>query len=288
MYKVLGTHKDLNGISKTVRMFGDFLKGLQTSGVLDNTIVLFGGDHGNGFVEDYFKTQIGSYEARLPLAYVIAPKWFQTKYKKAFDNLKFNGENRLTSHFDAYKTMKAIINQEYKNPPDVPTVDEKHPGVSLFEPLPDWRGCKEAGVPAHYCLCESFKVLPDDDPRVVKGAEEIMKSLNQKLAPAEGLCVKYTQFHVNISKITTTGDALLIILKMVPYPGNFRAYVKVSGSSYIVQDIERLDNYRDLSSCLDKLAEKNVFQQDTPMASFCVCSDLKLNYFQRDANDDKT
>ena len=281
MNRPLGTHKDLNGIGRNVGIIESFLRNLQTSGVLDNTIAFLGGDHGNGFVEDYFKTQIGSYEARLPLGYIITPKWFQNKYKTAYNNLKFNGRERLTSHFDTYKTLKAIMNAEYKHPPEVSMVDEAHPGVSLFQPLPEWRGCREAGIPAHYCLCESFTPLPSDDPRIIQGATAIMNSLNQKLEPAGDLCVKYTQFHVNISKITTTGDALSIILKTVPYPGNFRAYVKVAGGSYTVHDIERLDNYRDLSSCLDKLAEKRVFTHDTPLASYCVCSDLKLNYFNK-------
>ena len=277
----LGTHKNLNGIARNIPILKEFLQNLQKSGVLDNTVVLIGGDHGNGFIEDYFKTQIGSYEARLPLAYAIFPKWFQTKYKKAYDNVKFNGKNRLTSHYDTYKTFKAIISQEYKNPPDVAQVDEEHPGVSLFQPLPEWRGCKEAGVPAHYCLCESFTPLPHDDPRVIKACRTIVDTLNQKLQSTGDLCVKYENFHVNISKITETGDGFSIILKMIPYPGNFRVYVRKEGDTYTAHDVERLDNYRDLASCLDKLGEMDTFKQDSHLASYCVCSDLKLNYRKR-------
>ena len=90
--RLLRTHKDINGVSKNVGMLSSFLTNLQTSGVLNNTVVLLGGDHGNHRVEDYFKTEIGAYEARMPLQYAIFPKWFQTKHRKAYENLKFNGK----------------------------------------------------------------------------------------------------------------------------------------------------------------------------------------------------
>ena len=179
MNRPLGTHKNLNGISRHVGTLSSFVKNLQTSGVLNNTILYFGGDHGNGRAENYFNTEIGAYEARMPLAYLIIPRWFQTKYKKVYENVKFNAKHRLTSHYDLYHTLRALINKEYKYLPDVAHVDEKHPGVSLFQPLPEWRGCKEAGVPAHYCLCEFFILLPHDDPTVVKASEVIVAAINK-------------------------------------------------------------------------------------------------------------
>ena len=278
MNRPLGTHKDLNGISRNVRIIQEFLTSLQHSGALNNTIVFLGGDHGNGRAENYFDTEIGSYEARLPLGYIITPKWFQTKYQTAYNNLKFNGRERLTSHFDTYKTFKAIMNQEYKHPPEVARVDEAHPGVSLFQPLPEWRGCREAGIPSHYCLCDSFQPVPQTDPRVTEVSRTIVETINGKLEPAGELCVKYSQFHVNVSKISSSGKGFSIVLKLIPYPANFRAYVNIEGDSQTVQDIERLDNYRDLSVCLDKLEEEQMFRTDNHLASFCVCSDLKLNY----------
>ena len=85
------------------------------------------------------------------------------------------------------------------------------------------------------------------------------------------MCIKYSKFEVTDSKISSLGDGLSIVLRMVPVEvlANFRAFVKVKGSSMIVEDIERLDSHKDLSKCIDVLEDK---------ASSCVYSDLKLNF----------
>ena len=133
----LRTHGDNNAISRNVHTLSDFFKQLNQSGMLENTLVIFTGDHGN-IRDEYVRTQIGALESRLTMAYVIVPPWFKAKYGKEFDNLKFNGENRLTSHFDLYKTLQAVLSKEYMNPPEVADVDTQKPGVSLFQRIPEW------------------------------------------------------------------------------------------------------------------------------------------------------
>ena len=71
----------------------------------------------------------GEYEARLPMMYGIFPRQFREKYPEAFNNFKFNSKNRMTSPFDIYYTLKAIVSKDYSTPNYDP---KDHYGMNLF------------------------------------------------------------------------------------------------------------------------------------------------------------
>ena len=270
----LRSHGDNNAISRNVHTLSDFFKQLNQSGTLENTMVIFAGDHGN-IRDEYVRTQIGTLESRLTMAYVIMPPWFKTKNAEQFDNLKFNSGNRLTSHYDFYKTLKAVLSKEYMNPPGVADVDAEHPGVSLFQRIPEWRGCTEAGIPAQFCLCESYSPIETTDLRVIKGVQTLIQTLNDKLKVTGDLCIRYEEFRVNASRIRSSGDLLQITVNLYPYPfpANFLAFVQMTSTGMKVTGFERLDIYKKLSACLEEMDEKDVLESKF-LAMSCVCKDI--------------
>ena len=270
----LRSHGDNNAISRNVHTLSDFFKELNQSGTLENTLVIFAGDHGN-IVDEYVRNQIGALESRLTMAYVIVPPWFKIKYREEFDNLKFNGRNKLTSHYDLYKTLKAVLSKEYMSPPEVADVDPQNPGVSLFQRIPEWRGCTEAGIPAQFCLCESYSPVETTDLRVIKGVQTLVQTLNDKLKVTGDLCIRYEEFSVNASRIRSSGDMLQITVNLHPYPfpANFLAFVQLTRTGIEVTGFERLDIYKKMSVCLDKMDEKDLLESKF-LAMSCVCKDI--------------
>ena len=121
----------------------DFFKNLVSSGLINNTAIIFGADHGCRL--KYFQTPAGNHEARLPLMYVILPKWFREKYPTAYNNLKFNGQHRLSSQYDIHTTLQALHNKEFSNPQSYYNPDKQY-GVNLLAPVPEKRSCEDAGI----------------------------------------------------------------------------------------------------------------------------------------------
>ncbi len=71
----------------------------------------------------------GQYEARLPMMYGIFPRRFCEKYPKAVNNFEFNSKNRMTTPYDVYYTLKAIVNKDFSTPNYNP---KDHYGMNLF------------------------------------------------------------------------------------------------------------------------------------------------------------
>ena len=121
-----------------------FMTEFQTSGYLNNTVLVVLGDHGWRYGE-FRQTIQGKLEERLPLFTMAFPKWFKKRHPRLAKNLKTN-TNRLTSWFDSYVTLNHLL--DYPNEP----TKEKY-GVSLLTEVPLERTCSNAGIPAHWCPC---------------------------------------------------------------------------------------------------------------------------------------
>lgn len=88
-------------------------------------MVIFMTDHGSRH-GPLRNTYYGKLEERLPFFSILVPKWFQTKYPLAYQNLRKN-KDRLTSPYDIYQTLKHILNLKDFRPGTL-----KERSISLF------------------------------------------------------------------------------------------------------------------------------------------------------------
>lgn len=68
------SHNDANGIQLLDNLYASLLSRLQKKGILDNTILIFMGDHGYRYGK-VKETLQGFYEDRLPNMWVKLPDW---------------------------------------------------------------------------------------------------------------------------------------------------------------------------------------------------------------------
>ena len=126
-----------------------------------------------------------------------------------------------------------------------------------------------------FCLCESYSPVETTDLRVIKGVRTLIQTLNDKLKVTGDLCIRYEEFSVNASRIRSSGDMLQITVNLHPYPfpANFLAFVQLTRTGMEVSGFERLDIYKEMSVCLDKMDEKDLLESKF-LAMSCVCKDI--------------
>ncbi|CAF0947831.1 unnamed protein product [Rotaria sp. Silwood1] len=123
-----------------------FFENLFQKNLLNNTIIIFCGDHGHR-QHRLRLTRIGSFEVKLPFFSMLLPQSFK-QFPQAMKNLK-NNEQILTSWWDVYETLANILKMvEQPSIFDPLLVDWRSTtsGVSLFHPIPE-RNCSSAGIP---------------------------------------------------------------------------------------------------------------------------------------------
>ncbi|XP_059178759.1 uncharacterized protein LOC131957926 [Physella acuta] len=92
------SHKNNNEMKKMDEDLLNFLKYLNTSGILDHTIMILMSDHGTRY-EEVRRTPQGKLEERLPYFSFRFPHSFYDKYPKQFLNFK-NNLHKLVTPFD--------------------------------------------------------------------------------------------------------------------------------------------------------------------------------------------
>jgi len=131
----------------------EFLEYLKSSGIMDNTILLFMSDHGVR-VSDLRQYSQGKLEERLPFFSIRMPDKFQVQHPEAMRMLRLNSR-KLTTPFDIHETLLSILNfssdiERTKKTPDNGRLPR---GMSLFEHIPSHRSCEDAQIEAHWCSC---------------------------------------------------------------------------------------------------------------------------------------
>ncbi|GJQ86031.1 hypothetical protein Trydic_g14975, partial [Trypoxylus dichotomus] len=119
------SHDDYNLIGAADNDLLDFLKNLEKSGILDNTVLILMADHGPRFSKIRNTIQ-GKQEERLPFFSFRFPEWFKRKHQKIYDNFVSN-LNTLTTPFDIHATLKDILDFQS---PDVGSLENR--SISLF------------------------------------------------------------------------------------------------------------------------------------------------------------
>ncbi len=249
------THGALNDISRSKHMIFNFLQQLEESGVLNKTIVFLFGDHGFRSGGTYFKTTVGAYEARLPVMYVIPPKWFPKKYPEAFQSLKINA-NRLTTFLDMHQTLHDIVQNEFPRKDEQRTVDQY--GTSLFRPIPITRTCQDAGIRSHWCACGCYRDVPISENLSQRAAKVLFNALNEynKINLTENQCVTYTDYTLvkSVVRVLSSDEPKsnerTVTIRVQPYNALFRAAVPETGI-WSLSIVERLDKYSLQAACLN-------------------------------------
>lgn len=165
-------HDDFNSIGWLESDFRLFLKGLQKSGSLNNTMLVIYGDHGTRYGA-IRSTMRGKLEERLPFLSISLPTWFSQKHPDLVRNLNINTE-RLTTPFDVHATMKHVL--------AFPEKSSTKYGKSLFDEVEKSRNCRDAGIPDHFCHCLNWKVVDKNHHHVKQVAEGAVKYINSLIS----------------------------------------------------------------------------------------------------------
>jgi hypothetical protein len=169
LFSVGYSHHELSRVQKLQRDLLILLKDLNSTNVLNNTILILMGDHGVrwGKVRETIQ---GKLEERMPFFSMAFPKWFKAKFPSIDENLRKNG-NRLTTWYDVYATLRHMLSY-----PDLPK-GIKH-GQSLFTEIPKSRTCDDAFVPGFWCPCLRWSAVDTNHRHVQKVALAAIEWMN--------------------------------------------------------------------------------------------------------------
>lgn len=255
------SHDDVNGLSSMDNSMLAKLQEMESSGIMNDTMIIFLSDHGMrwGAFRDTF---LGWYEERLPMLHFWLPPWFREEDPDAYSALQIN-QNRLTSPYDLHMTLRDVL---LRAGGEFNASSGCSKCSSLFRPVPYERGCEDAGVIPHWCTCTAFKprsttdAIAKDCVRTFMGhVENIIK--DYKSSKGKRLCakLKLTKLHrvdqvVDVASNDTTRAEYFFMLETTPGGAKFEATVHHHGPgnySLTNDDISRVNSYSQQSKCLD-------------------------------------
>ncbi|XP_048514865.1 uncharacterized protein LOC105688188 isoform X2 [Athalia rosae] len=175
------SHDSYNDIGSADDDLYNWIKSLNESGHLNNTVLILMSDHGHRFAE-IRNTLQGKQEERLPFFSFTFPTWFKQVYPHAYANFVYNSQH-LTTPFDVHKTLEAIL--KFETPKEG---DRTQRAISLFNKIPLERTCADAFIEPHWCACLSWQEVPTTEPAVIKAAHYFVKFLNDYLSPHQDIC----------------------------------------------------------------------------------------------------
>lgn len=194
-------HDDFNRLAWGDETLLKTLRFLNENNLLNETALLLVADHGSRN-EDVRKTHQGQMEDRLPLAHIRLPTWFPSTYPRAWHNLQENAE-KLTTPFDIHETLKDLLDLSQVADPSThyerqanKKFRSRH-GSSLFIKIPETRGCIQAGIPQHWCICYKKKSILTESFLVKSAARFAIKSFNRILKPYSRICEPLRLFRVS-------------------------------------------------------------------------------------------
>ncbi|XP_039154526.1 uncharacterized protein LOC6731586 isoform X2 [Drosophila simulans] len=251
------SHDDFSMLSAMQhKIVGDLLN-FEKDGSFEHTIMIFFSDHGSRF-GPIMRTKESFLEGRQPIMFIYLPPWFREKYPQYVEALAQN-QNRLSSNFDVYNTLKHIINieglvEDTKWSYDCPQCQ------SLFYPLPESRSCSEAAIPEAYCTCHNYEEVQEDHG-TWRMAELVVDRINQYLQynNLQNLCSSLTLRVINITEVHQN---LAEFFATVLYDR------RTEELQINVELINRINIYRADAECVD----------DSTQKLFCIClSKLRNN-----------
>ncbi|XP_050416805.2 uncharacterized protein LOC126830460 [Patella vulgata] len=272
------THDSISNTASADTPYSNMFRDIDNQGLLNNTVLIFFSDHGMRFGE-IRETYIGKLEERLPMMFLVFPKWFYKKYPQITQNLKIN-RNRLTTPFDIYETLKDIL---YFTGDVKGDVDVEQRGISLFEEIPVSRSCDHAGILPHWCTCMSQQELSNNDQFYNMSVNYLITYINQQfvLNNVTDMCwplklgrtksvhviqnndklLKYKQSLNDVINRTVSFNAKRVLstyifqvaVSLMPGSGEFEAsvrYDETTGNFTMAGDISRINKYGHDSDCV--------------------------------------
>lgn len=162
------THNNLNSGRWVDDDMAEFFLQLQPH--LNNTILVFAGDHGFR-MSSFVGTSLGRLQERMNLVTVRIPDSLDSEYPHLRKFLRAN-QDRLTSWFDVHLMLREFATGEFKLFPsldsygslNVPT----NPARQLIHP---YRTCSNAGILPEFCVCNEFINVAIDGPYISKDVQ---------------------------------------------------------------------------------------------------------------------
>ena len=255
------THETINGLSSMDSHIFTKFEHLEKEGVMNDSMIIFLSDHGMRY-GDVRNTFVGWYEERLPFFYIWLPEWFREEEPEAYQALTVN-QNRLTSPYDVYETLRDILIRaggEAISSSGCPNCG------SLFKPVPMERGCEDAGVASHWCVCTAFQNEDTSNKIVAAGARKIVDHIesivkNYKNKKGKRLCAKQKlkKIHrvhrvLDLVGNSTSASEYFYMIQVTPGDAKFEATVRYYGpGNYTISDeeVSRINAYAFSAKCLD-------------------------------------
>ncbi|XP_039485950.1 uncharacterized protein LOC120448173 [Drosophila santomea] len=247
---------------------------LRERGVMENTLILFMGDHGLRF-DRFARTAPGQHEMSQPLLIAIYPEWLKRRFPLAMSNFERNARSLITT-FDLHKTLEDVIHLDRLTDANVRNrtlnlVNGR--GISLFLPIPQSRDCETAEIPQHYCLCNKLTSVSTHESSVQEAASFAVNRINELIKP-------YPQCRVlSLQAVRAAYRAkddyrgnyrlsqIMVRLKTTPGDGNFDATVLITMLNSERKDMQlggpvtRTDRYAHQAFCV----------QNYRIEMYCYC-----------------
>ncbi|CAL7941598.1 unnamed protein product [Xylocopa violacea] len=263
------SHNNANGLSSMDGRLLDKLKQLEREGVLNDTMIVLLSDHGMrwGSIRNTF---VGWYEERLPFIYLWLPEWFKAERPEAYASLLAN-QHRLTSPFDLYETLRDVLTWSGGQANRSVGCSSCH--SLLAGPMPQERGCSDAGISSHWCTCSNFVSVDSEDKSVQKGAQFFLEHMDKLLdgyrnKKGKRLCAKLRLKKVHqverMINIDNSGSIVYFyIIEVTPGDGKFEVTMRYhTNGTYTLTDneVSRLNTYASAAECLE-----------SGMKQYCYC-----------------
>ncbi|XP_046607068.1 uncharacterized protein LOC124298720 isoform X2 [Neodiprion virginianus] len=283
------SHDSYNDIGAADDDVYQWIKSLNDSGHLNNTVLIMMSDHGHRFAE-IRNTLQGKQEERLPFFSFTFPSWFKQAHPHAYANFVYNTQH-LTTPFDVHKTLQSIL--KFETPKEG---DRTQRAISLFNKIPLERTCADAFIEPHWCACLGWEEVDKNNASVVEAAKYFVKFLNDYLSPYQNTCeiLKLNKIlwaaklipTKGLLKFEKSGDAdgflgdftaktkitkELYQLKVSTEPGNGLFEVSINHSldnnSFMtrITDISRINKYGSQARCIEN--------SQYHLRKYCYCKD---------------
>ncbi|XP_028039701.1 uncharacterized protein LOC114250150 [Bombyx mandarina] len=242
--------------------YEQFLKHLDDSNYLDDTILILLSDHGIRWGEIRYTKQ-GRLEERLPLFQILIPRSFQDNFPLAYENIK-NNRKRLTTPFDLHATLSDLTNLNFIKDEQITLRSKENYGsdrsISLFLPIPNNRTCNTAAIDDHWCTCHKSNRISINNKDVYEPAFELVRNLNLLLQD-HSQCVKLklseileaTEMDAGVPEVGEVGwQEIMLVVRTTPGGGVFEATLRRNSKQEwsLAGTVSRLNLYGDQSRCV--------------------------------------
>lgn len=244
--------------SHYLKMFED----MSSSDIMKNTVIILMSDHGIR-LGPFRATYQGIVEESQPLLIVIYPSWLKQAFPLAIENLEKNSDSLITT-FDLHATLKDFMNKNRlrqenieKRSKMLKELGRNIPrGISLFLPIPEERDCNMAGIPSSFCLCQTFRPIPSEDPRVYKVAYFIVGSINRLLTDYDQ-CQRLRLDAVLVAYLFNRDDVYneyKVQVRTTPGKAHFEGTVIDMGNTFALSGpVLRINRYGNQSYCVHNI-----------------------------------